>query len=196
MPSLLPPPVWLLPLLLVGAYLLGGISPGWWLVRRSGGGDLRAQGSGATGATNAGRILGIQGFAFVLLLDAAKGAGAVIGVRWLTAGAPWAALALPAVVAGHIWPVWLGFRGGRGAGPILGGCIAFSWPVAVTSVIVGVVIGLIARNRFLAGASAYVISLILMLVRLPSAEQRIAYSFAWALVLLAHRNHFTKYFAS
>ncbi len=180
-------------MLLLAAYALGGVSPGWLLVRRAGGGDIRQHGSGATGATNVGRVLGARGFIFVLFLDATKGAVAVYAVRHLSGGAPWAALALPAVIAGHIWPVWLGFRGGRGGGPLLGGAWALQWQVAVIPAVLGIGIGLAARNRFLAGASAFAISMILMWWVLPARNDRIAYLFAAVIVLLAHRSYLSKY---
>jgi glycerol-3-phosphate acyltransferase PlsY len=117
-------PVLALALLL--AYALGCFSPGWWLVRRKIGGDLRALGSGVTGATNAARVLGPRTGFLVLALDAAKAALAVLLARWLAPADAWHVLALPAVVAGHIWPAPLRFRGGRGAGPLLGGCLALN----------------------------------------------------------------------
>jgi glycerol-3-phosphate acyltransferase PlsY len=190
------PASWVLPPLLLGAYALGGVSPGWLLVRRAGGGDIRQHGSGATGATNVGRVLGARGFIFVLLLDAIKGAAAVYGVRHLSGEANWAAWALPAVIAGHIWPVWLGFRGGRGGATLLGGAWALQWQVAVIPAVLGIGIGLAARNRFLAGASAFAISMILMWWVLPARDDRIAYLFAAVLVLLAHRSYFAKYLKS
>src|ERR1700722_2071300 len=93
------PPDAIVPALVVGAYLLGGISPGWWLVRRKTGTDLRAEGSGATGATNAARVLGTRGYVSVLILDTVKGMAAVYAARWLAPGAPWAMLTAPAAVA-------------------------------------------------------------------------------------------------
>lgn len=180
-------------MLLLAAYAVGGISPGWWLVRRSGGGDLRERGSGGTGATNAGRVLGNGGFALVLALDAAKGAAAVGAVLWLAPAAGWAPFALPAVIAGHIWPPWLAFKGGRGAGPLLGGALVLGWAATLIAVAVGIGVGLAARKRFLAGAAAYVLSLMLMLWHLRSPEARLAYLFGWTLVLLAHRSYFAKY---
>jgi glycerol-3-phosphate acyltransferase PlsY len=191
-----PSPAWLLPLLLVAAYALGGVSPGWLLVRQVGGGDIRQQGSGATGATNVGRLLGTKGFLFVLFLDSCKGAAAVIGVRLLEHGNPWVSLALPAVIAGHIWPVWLGFRGGRGGGPLLGGTLALRWELAVFPAILGIALGFLFKNRFLAGASAFAISMIAMWWLLPSFPDRIAYLSAAVLVLLAHRSYLPKYFKS
>lgn len=103
------------------AYLLGGLMPGYWLVRARTGDDVREQGSGATGATNVGRKLGPWGFTVVLLLDALKGALAVWLARLFCPGVSWVAFAAAfAVIVGHVWPVFLGFRGGRGVATLLG----------------------------------------------------------------------------
>lgn len=109
---------------LVLAYLLGCASAGYYLVLWRAGRDVRLAGSGATGALNVGRQLGRTGFAATLLLDALKGALAVAMARhagW-EEGACLAILA--AVIAGHLWPVQLSFRGGKGVAPFLGGLLA------------------------------------------------------------------------
>src|SRR5262245_14621671 len=114
------------------AYLLGGVSAGYWLVRLQTGVDVRAQGTGVTGATNAARILGRRGFALVLLLDALKGALAALVSRAVGFEAGWEFAAAAAVVAGHVWPIQLGFRGGRGLGPLLGAWLVLA-PLAIGS---------------------------------------------------------------
>lgn len=114
-------------LVAAGAYFLGGLSPGHWLVKRRTGTDVRAQGSGVTGATNAGRILGRGGFALIAALDAAKGAAPVVTGRLLGHGDAWLGLFCFAAVAGHIWPAHLGFRGGKGAATAAGGWVALDW---------------------------------------------------------------------
>lgn len=116
-------PAWLhIALILAAAYLVGGLSPGYWLARWRGGVDLRATGSGATGATNAGRVLGKRGFYIVVLLDILKGVLVVVLVRQLWPALPlaWQFAASLAVVAGHIWSPWLGFRGGKGVATFYG----------------------------------------------------------------------------
>jgi glycerol-3-phosphate acyltransferase PlsY len=96
------------------AYVLGSIPFGYLIVRGRGGGDIRQTGSGGTGATNVSRRAGKAAGVLTLLLDAAKGCAAVLIAR-LLAGDEWviAAAAIAALV-GHIFPVWLGFRGGKG----------------------------------------------------------------------------------
>ncbi len=106
------------------AYLLGSIPFGYLIVNLSGGGDVRASGSGGTGATNVTRRAGKGAGVLTLALDAMKGALAVLLARWwLTAdfGINWlvAGVAL-AVIVGHCFPIWLRFRGGKGVATGLG----------------------------------------------------------------------------
>jgi acyl-phosphate glycerol 3-phosphate acyltransferase len=112
-------------LAVLGSYLLGGFCAAYYVVRMARSTDIRTLGSGNAGARNAGRLLGAPGFLVTLLLDAAKGAVAV----WVTARlvpGPWPeTLSLLAVVAGHIWPAQLGWRGGKGIATALGGLVAW-----------------------------------------------------------------------
>ncbi|MEM1418486.1 MAG: glycerol-3-phosphate acyltransferase, partial [Myxococcota bacterium] len=111
----------LVDLALVGvAYLLGSVSFGLLAARRAGV-DLRAVGSGNVGATNVGRALGKATGRRVLALDLLKGCLAMLGPLLLRgATSPVAAAAGVAAVAGHCWPVFHGFRGGKGAATGLG----------------------------------------------------------------------------
>ena len=187
-----PAPVWLVPALVVAAYGLGGISPGWWLARRTAGVDLRTAGSGATGASNAGRVLGRRGYVAVLILDTIKGMTAVYGARWLAPQSPWAMLVAPAVVAGHIWPLWLGFRGGRGAATLMGDCLAMHWAIVPLAWIPGLALGALTRSGFAARAVAFLASLAIGEWLLPGRAARVSLLLAWLLVLAAHRSHFSK----
>jgi glycerol-3-phosphate acyltransferase PlsY len=112
------------PLVVALAYLLGSIPFGYLIVRASGRGDVRETGSGGTGATNVTRRAGRGAGVLTLALDALKGAAAVLVARLvLTEGFRvdwWVAAAAVAVVAGHVFPVWLGFRGGKGVATGLG----------------------------------------------------------------------------
>jgi len=101
------------------AYLIGSIPFGYLIVRLTGRGDVRQTGSGGTGATNVSRRAGKAAGVVTLVLDALKGALAVLMVAsfadsWLLAAAA------IAVVVGHIFPVWLGFRGGKGVATAVG----------------------------------------------------------------------------
>ena len=109
---------------LFAAYLLGSIPFGYLVVKLSGGGDVRETGSGGTGATNVTRRAGRGAGLLTLALDAAKGAAAVLLARTLLAGEfgvnSWVAAASVLAGAGHCFPVWLGFRGGKGVATGLG----------------------------------------------------------------------------
>jgi glycerol-3-phosphate acyltransferase PlsY len=91
--------------------------------------DLRAQVTGSTGARNVGRRLGAAAAVATFAADVAKG-GLAVGIALAAAGGGAASAALVAVVAGHVAPVQLGFRGGRGLGPALGGMVVLDWRVA------------------------------------------------------------------
>jgi glycerol-3-phosphate acyltransferase PlsY len=175
--------------LLGGAYLLGGCSPGYWLVRWCTGKDVRATGSHSTGATNAGRVLGPGGFVAVLLVDALKGAGGVAAAEWQELdGAMVHAVAL-AIVAGHVWPVQLGFRGGRGVAPLLGAWLLLS-PLALVPCLLAALLALVAFRRF-------TISGLFGLTLLPvstwwfsrDGSGAVITALIVAIVLYAHRDH-------
>jgi glycerol-3-phosphate acyltransferase PlsY len=108
--------------LLIG-YALGSIPFGIILTRVGGAGDLRAVGSGNIGATNVLRT-GRKGLAAAtLILDAAKGTAAPVAAEWLLPGH--VQLAAIGVLVGHLWPVWLGFRGGKGVATYFGIVLGF-----------------------------------------------------------------------
>jgi glycerol-3-phosphate acyltransferase PlsY len=128
----------------VAAYLLGSIPFGY-LAGRLRGIDIRTQGSRSTGATNVFRVLGRRTGIVVMVLDIAKGAAAVVIARVLTDDW-WPLLAAGAAVAGHVYPVWLGFRGGKGVAVGAGAAVALA-PLAVL-VLVPVWVGVIAVTRY------------------------------------------------
>lgn len=153
------------PLFIVGlAYLLGSIPFGYLIVRVSQRADIRETGSGGTGATNVSRRAGKAAGVLTLVLDALKGAAAV-GIAKLILGLPivgmggpglllkwvasdpywWVAAAAIAAIVGHIFPVWLGFRGGKGVATGVGVFLLLA-PVAVpVAGVIFVVIVLLTR---------------------------------------------------
>ena len=118
------------------AYLLGSIPFGYLIVKASRGDDIRETGSGGTGATNVSRRAGKVAGIATLLLDAAKGAAAVlIAKHFLNGQTPdgfywWVVLAAVAVMLGHMFPVWLRFRGGKGVATGVGVFLVLA-PIAV-----------------------------------------------------------------
>lgn len=144
MPELVTPPTLLL-LTAVLAYLLGSIPFGIVITRALGLGDLRKIGSGNIGATNVLRT-GNKGAALAtLVLDAAKGGIAVLIAR-ATLGEDAAQLAGLAAFLGHLFPVWLGFRGGKGVATFLGILLALSWPVGLAVCGTWLVAALVTRT--------------------------------------------------
>jgi glycerol-3-phosphate acyltransferase PlsY len=107
-------------LLFVSAYLIGSIPFAFLLARRVGGVDLRRVGSGNVGAANVARTAGIGAALTVAALDAAKGAAAVFLVGRAAAGADGPAMAGVAAIVGHLYPVWLRWRGGKGVATACG----------------------------------------------------------------------------
>jgi glycerol-3-phosphate acyltransferase PlsY len=115
------------PLVTLMAYLLGSIPFGYLIVRWQKGVDVRTTGSKSIGATNVLRNLGIAGFVATFILDSGKGLVAVLLASKLTANDPrWVAAAAVAAIAGHIFPVWLKFRGGKGVATGLGVFVALA----------------------------------------------------------------------
>ena len=131
----MPPIVTAYPLLALAAifgYLLGSIPFGILIARALGLGDLRQIGSGNIGATNVLRTGNKTAAALTLILDAAKGATAALIAR-ATLGEDAAQLAGLAAFLGHLYPVWLGFRGGKGVATFLGLLLALNWPIGLAA---------------------------------------------------------------
>ena len=137
-------------------YLLGSIPFGLVLTRLAGHGDIRRIGSGNIGATNVLRTGNKALAALTLACDVLKGAAAVlIGSAWseeaaLAGGA--------AVIVGHLYPVWLGFRGGKGVATALGVLAVVAWPVALGAGLLWLVTAIIFRYASLAALVAAVAS--------------------------------------
>ena len=137
-----------------GSYLLGCVVAAYYIVRFRHGVDIRKLGSGNAGATNVGRLYGKDEMAFTLVLDALKGAIAVAAGYYFV-GPDWAAvLALAAAIIGHIWPVQLQFRGGKGVATGLGGFLTLNPLATVTVIVIGLVIYAITRQYFRSGLVA------------------------------------------
>jgi glycerol-3-phosphate acyltransferase PlsY len=133
-------------------YLLGSIPFGLILTRVFGAGDLRQIGSGNIGATNVLRTGRKELAAATLLLDAAKGAAAVLIAAWLFQGHEIPAAA--AAFVGHLYPVWLKFRGGKGVATLLGIVLAFDWRIGLVFALVWMALFAVTRISSVAGMAA------------------------------------------
>ena len=182
------------------AYLLGSIPFGFLIVRKKVGADIRETGSGGTGATNVSRRAGKAAGVFTLVLDALKGA---VAVEWavVLAGpsshAAWiVSAAAIAVIVGHIFPVWLRFRGGKGVATGVGIFLVLA-PIALLCA--GVIfVAIVASSRYVSLGSIVAAILIPVFVWLqsvfvaPVADLRpllTASIVGAALIVFAHRGN-------
>lgn len=145
-------PLWTIPLI---AYLLGSIPFGVLIVKLSGGGDVRHAGSGNIGAANVTRVAGPLSGILTLLLDAGKGYLAVWIARRISGGSiRWITIAAVAVILGHMFSVWLRFRGGKGVATGLGAYILISPTAVAAAVVVWIVVAIFWRYVSLASMAA------------------------------------------
>jgi len=135
-------------------YLLGSIPFGVILTRAFGAGDLRSVGSGNIGATNVLRTGRKELAAATLVLDGAKGAAAVLLAAWLFPGHEVPAAA--AAFLGHLYPVWLKFKGGKGVATLLGIALALHWPIGLVFAAVWLALFALVRISSVAGIAAAV----------------------------------------
>jgi glycerol-3-phosphate acyltransferase PlsY len=153
----------LLAIVAVLAYLLGSIPFGIVITRAMGLGDLRAIGSGNIGATNVLRTGNKRAAAATLILDAAKGGVAVLLAR-AAVGEDAAQLAALMSFLGHLFPVWLGFRGGKGVATFLGTLLALAWPVGLACCATWAVAAAVTRISSLAALTAAALSSLWLVV--------------------------------
>jgi glycerol-3-phosphate acyltransferase PlsY len=175
-------------LLLPIAYLLGAIPFGYVLVKWKTGGDVRAAGSGNIGATNVLRTTGrAAGFA-TLLLDIAKGYAAVwIAGRWTDHDPVWMSLAMLAVIAGHAYPVFLGFQGGKAVASFVGALLCLAPRAMAAEVVVFLVV--VGWTRYISLGSiigAATVPLAVWLVQQAPVPVVVASAVAGAFIIYKH----------
>lgn len=175
------------------AYLLGSIPFGYLIVKRREGRDIRSQGSGNIGAANVTRVAGLGAGAMTFLLDVAKGYLAVWGAARLTdEDITWMMVAALAAIAGHLFPVWLGFRGGRGVATGVGVFLPICLPAVLLALLIWIGVALFWRYASLASivAAASLPPLMYLLYAPGHAPPRLV-SFgvvlAAVLIILRHR---------
>ncbi len=137
-------------LILLLAYLLGSIPFGYILIKCSEGADIRAIGSGNIGATNVFRRNHWIGI-LTLILDAGKGYMAVFAAAWLGGSKEWQAAVALAAIAGHVFTIWLKFKGGKGVATGCGAYLALS-PLAVLTTL-GLFLLIVVLTRYISLAS-------------------------------------------
>src|ERR1700716_360986 len=142
-------------------YLLGAIPFGIVVTRLAGTRDLREIGSGNIGATNVLRTGRKELAALTLILDTLKGTAAVLIAYWY-GGQDLAVLAALGAFLGHLFPVWLKFKGGKGVATYIGLLLAFAWQAALAFCLVWLVVAALTRYSSLAGLVASLAALIFL----------------------------------
>jgi glycerol-3-phosphate acyltransferase PlsY len=173
---------------LVAAYLLGSISFAIVLVRAFRVVDVRHEGSGNAGATNVLRTSGRRLATLTMLLDIGKGALAVLLMQAVTYDPRWLAAAASLAVLGHVFPVWFGFRGGKGVATAIGG-FSVLCPLAVLAV-AAVFVAVVAATRYVSLGSITAACLLPLAMRVlfhaPDPEVAAA-SAVTILLIVSHR---------
>ena len=194
MQDLVGPALGTLALVAAGGYLLGSIPFGVILTRLVTGEDVRSIGSGNIGATNVLRT-GRKDLALAtLILDAGKGAAAYLAAQALFPGVPaLAAIAGGAAFLGHLFPVWLGFKGGKGVATFFGLLLAAAWPLGLlagaTWLVIAALLRMSSLAALLASAAAPIYALLpLALLGLPASAPVAALALFTA-VLIWIRHH-------
>lgn len=177
-------------------YLLGAIPFGLLLTRAFGAGDLRAIGSGNIGATNVLRT-GRRGLAAAtLLLDSGKGAAAVLLARHFSGSEHLAAIAGFAAFGGHLFPVWLNLRGGKGVATMLGVSLTGWWPAGVAALAVWLTAAQVTRYSSVGGMMAAIASAVLFTIARTTVPLDATWTVAaWAmaaLLIFKHRDNIAR----
>jgi len=171
-------------------YLAGSIPFGLLLAQAFGQGDIRKIGSGNIGATNVLRTGRKDIAAITLLLDAAKaGITGWIVQKWL--GVPFGYVASAAALIGHCYPIWLGFKGGKGVATFFGGLFALVWPIGILAAIVWLGTAKITKYSSLGALIACIVCAIAAFIFMPFAAGVMVTVMA-AIILWRHRENINR----
>jgi acyl phosphate:glycerol-3-phosphate acyltransferase len=176
-------------LVILAGYALGCFTSGYYLVRWRTGQDVRLTGSGSVGATNVARVLGRTGFLLTVFFDFLKGALAVWLADYLQINAVGVMLTMLAVVAGHIWPAQLWFRGGKGVAACLGALVIYNYVIALTFAGLFLIFFVLMRNFVLAGMTAFVMIPLALFGMDFSLNSVFGLSAMAVMILIAHRKN-------
>ena len=188
---------WILPM----AYVLGSIPFGFLIAKARGLGDIRSAGSGNIGAANVTRVVGRGAGLLTLALDAAKGYLAVwLAARLAGENITWMMLAGLAAIVGHLFPVWLGFRGGRGVATGVGVFLPICWTAVLAALVIWLVVVLIWRyvslGSIVAAASLPLLTYWLYAPRYaPPLAVSIGTTLAALLIIVRHRPNIARLIA-
>ena len=174
------------------SYGLGCISFAYYLVRILIGKDIRKLGSGTAGARNVARVLGRPAGFAVMAGDIAKGALAVWIAKAIAPDVHGELLAMTLVVAGHIWPLQLGFRGGKGLATGFGALLVVMPTVALAATVLNAILSLILRSSTAGTLLATAITPILAISLGQGIETAALLTLPIGIILVSHRNNISK----
>lgn len=172
------------------AYLCGSIPFGLIFSRLGGHGDIREIGSGNIGATNVLRTGSKKLALATLICDVLKGFFPVL-IAWRF-GAEAATAAAVGATLGHIFPIWLRFKGGKGVATAAGALLAYAWPIAVAAVLTWLVMALLFRYSSLAAVTAAIVALLYAWIARPEGVQPIAVLIIALIVIWRHRTNLSR----
>ena len=176
-------------LLVVSGYLAGSVSAGILVARVMGLGDPREGGSGNPGATNLLRLGGRRAALITLLLDALKGVAPVLAGHAAGVGGAWLAAIGLAAFLGHLYPVFFGFRGGKGIATGLGVMLAWSLPVGGATLLVWMLAAALFRISSLAALISFALAPVWCLLLADSPALAIAAGFMALVTAWRHRGN-------
>jgi glycerol-3-phosphate acyltransferase PlsY len=175
---------------LLFGYACGAIPFGLILTRAAGTADLRAIGSGNIGATNVLRTGRKDLAALTLVLDLLKGTAAVLTVSSIAPGTPMLLAAVGAFL-GHLYPVWLKFRGGKGVATYLGCLLGVAWPAGLAFAIVWLAVAFLTRYSSAAALAASTLAP-LVLAATGATSAALAFAFMTVLLWFKHRDNIAR----
>ncbi|MCH1627794.1 glycerol-3-phosphate 1-O-acyltransferase PlsY [Fredinandcohnia quinoae] len=176
-------------LYLLVSYVVGTIMTGYVVTRVMKGKDIRTMGSGNVGARNAGRLLGKKGFFITAIGDGLKGLFVVLGAKYFGFTFEIQILSLIAVVIGHIWPITLRFKGGKGIATAVGGLLALSYQPFLIFVGIVLILFLILRSITFAGMIGFFTVPFIYWLFDYSYPQCLLILIVVALLIFAHRDN-------
>ncbi len=181
--------------LLVAAYLLGSLASAIIVCKLMGMGDPRLDGSGNPGATNVLRLHGKKAGILALLGDLLKGVIPVLLARYIGASDTVIALSGLAAFIGHLFPVFFGFKGGKGVATLLGVLIALHWLLGLMFALTWITVAKLSRYSSLAGITSAIVTPVFAYLLLPNLAYTLCTAIMSALLLWRHRTNISKLLA-
>ncbi|MFA6571593.1 MAG: glycerol-3-phosphate acyltransferase [Bacteroidota bacterium] len=175
------------------SYLLGCISTGYYLVKLKKRVNIREIGSGSTGATNVGRVLGKKGYFFTFLIDFAKGISVILLCNYLNFSETFTLLCGMALLCGHVWPIQLGFHGGKGISVMVGFFIIWNFTFLIISALVGLIVFLFIRKFTISGLIGILVIPVYCVVAQWNVQVICLLYLIIGIIFFAHRDNIKEY---